>query len=183
MPHPLSPLGVAHTLISLAPLVAGLYAFVRFHRIEPAAPSGKLYLGGLGLSVFTAFGLSSTAGVNPGHVLGALALLAAFGGALLVPRLPFLGRLGAHLKTFGLSFSFFLLLVPGINETLTRVPVAHPLATGPEDPVVRMSLLVWLALFVVGFTLQVLERRAEQRSGRGAAQASVRAVRAPADQS
>jgi hypothetical protein len=164
MPHPLSPLGVVHTLISLAPLVTGLYAFARFHRIDPAAPSGKLYLAGLALSVFTAFGLSSTEGVNPGHVLGVLALLAAFGGALLVPRLAFLGRLGAHLQTFGLSFSFFLLLVPGINETLTRVPMARPLATGPEDPLVRLSLLVWLALFVVGFTLQVLERRAARRA-------------------
>jgi hypothetical protein len=175
MPHPLSPLGVAHTLISLAPLVTGLYAFVRFHRIEPTAPSGKLYLAGLALSVFTAFGLSSTTGVNPGHVLGVLALLAAFGGALLVPRLPFLGRLRDHLQTFGLSFSFFLLLVPGINETLTRLPAARPFAAGPEDPLVRVSLLAWLAVFVVGFTLQVLERRGTQ--------ASVRAVRAPADQS
>ena len=160
MPHPLSPLGVAHTLISLAPLVTGLYAFVRFHRIEPTAPSGKLYLAGLALAVFTSFGLSSTTGVNPGHILGVLALLAAFGGALLVPRLPFLGRLGAHLQTFGLSFSFFLLLVPGINETLTRLPVARPLAAGPDDPRVRMALLVWLAVFLVGFTWQVLERRA-----------------------
>ena len=164
MPHPLSPLGVAHTLISLAPLVTGLYAFVRFHRIEPSAPSGTLYLAGLTLAVFTSFGLSSTAGVNPGHILGVLALLAAFGGALLVPRLPFLGRLGAHLQTFGLSFSFFLLLVPGINETLTRLPAIRPLATGPEDPLVRLSLLVWLALFVLGFTLQVLERRAASRA-------------------
>ena len=160
MPHPLSPLGAVHTLISLAPLAAGLYAFARFHRIEPGAPSGKLYLAGLALSVFTAFGLSSTTGVNPGHVLGVLALLAAFGGALLVPRLPFLGWLGAHLQTFGLSFSFFLLLVPGINETLTRLPVAQPLATGPEDPLVRTSLLAWFCVFAVGFTLQVLERRA-----------------------
>ncbi|MET0348962.1 MAG: hypothetical protein ABW067_04150 [Rhizobacter sp.] len=164
MPHPLSSLGVVHTLVSLVPLVAGLYAFARDHRIEPATRPGQVYLFGLALSVFTAFGLSSVAGVNPGHVLGVLALLAAFGGGWVVPRLSFLGGLAPHLKTFGLSFSFFLLLVPGINETLTRLPAAHPLATGPDDPVVRSSLLAWLVVFIVGFTLQVREARAARRA-------------------
>jgi hypothetical protein len=154
MPHPLSPLGIAHTLISLAPVVAGLYGFVRFGRIETGSRAGRVYLAGLALSVFTSFGLSSVVGVNPGHVLGVLALLAAFGGTLLVPRLRFLGRLGPYLKTFGLSFSFFLLLVPGINETLSRLPAAHPVATGPEDPVVKTALFVWLLLFIAGFVLQ-----------------------------
>lgn len=154
MPHPLSPLGIAHTLISLAPVVAGLYGFARFRRIDPSAPSGQVYLWGLTLAVFTSFGLSSKGGINPGHVLGVLALLAAFGGAWLAPRLRFLGRLAPHLQNFGLSFSFFLLLVPGINETLSRLPVAHPLATGPEDPVVQTALLVWLLVFVLGFVLQ-----------------------------
>lgn len=159
MPHPLSTLGLAHTLISLAPVVAGLYGFVRHRRIEPARRSGQLYLVGLALSVFTAFGLSSVQGVNPGHVLGVLALLAAFGGALVAPRLHFLGRLAPHLRTFGLSFSFFLLLVPGINETLTRLPAATPLATGPEDPVVKTALLAWLLVFVVGYGWQVVDAR------------------------
>jgi hypothetical protein len=155
MPHPLSSLGIAHTAISLAPLAAGLYGFARFRRIDPSARSGKFYLAGLTLSVFTAFGLSSVNGINPGHVLGVLALLAAFSGAWLVPRLGFLGRWRAHLQTFGLSFSFFLLLVPGINETLTRLPAAHPLASGPQDPTVQTALLAWLVVFLLGFALQV----------------------------
>jgi len=154
MPHPLSPLGIAHTLISLAPVVAGLYGFVRFGRIETGSRAGRVYLAGLALSVFTSFGLSSVVGVNPGHVLGVLALLAAFGGTLLVPRGCASFRLGPYLKTFGLSFSFFLLLVPGINETLSRLPTAHPVATGPEDPVVKTALFVWLLLFIAGFVLQ-----------------------------
>lgn len=154
MPHPLSPLGIAHTVISLAPLAAGLYSFVRWRRIDASTPSGRFYLAGLTLSVFTAFGLSSVQGVNPGHVLGVLALLAAFCGALLVPRLGFLGRWRPHLQAFGLSFSFFLLLVPGINETLTRLPAASPLASGPQDPAVRTALLAWLAVFIVGYALQ-----------------------------
>lgn len=166
MAHPLSLLGVVHTVISLPPVVAGLYAFARHRTIEPATRSGRIYLAGLALSVFTAFGLSSTGGFNPGHALGILALLAAF-GSLLVPRLSFLGRLRPYLAAFGLSFSFFLLLVPGINETLTRLPAAHPLADGPQSPLVLRTLLAWLVTFVVGFALQVWTIRSRRQDATG----------------
>lgn len=158
MPHPLSTLGIAHTAISLLPLVAGLYAFARHRRIAPGTRSGRVYVAGLVLSVLTAFGLSSTGGFNPGHALGILALLAVT-GSLLAPRLAFLGRARPYLADFGLSFSFFLLLVPGINETLTRLPAGQPLASGPESPLVKSALLAWLLLFLAGSVLQALARR------------------------
>jgi hypothetical protein len=154
MASSLSFIGAVHTAISLVPVLAGLYGFVRFRAIQPSTRSGRVYLAGLTLSVLTAFGLSSTGGLNPGHALGILALLAAF-GSLLVPRLGFMGRWRAHLAAFGMSFSFFLLMVPGIVETLTRVPAAHPLAQGPESPLVRLALLSWVVVFIVGFAVQV----------------------------
>ena len=46
MPHPLSTLGVIHTVISLVPVVAGLYGFARFRRIDAATRSGQVYLAG-----------------------------------------------------------------------------------------------------------------------------------------
>jgi hypothetical protein len=162
MRPPLSALGIAHTAISLLPLVAGLYALARQGRIDPARRSGRLYLAGLLLSVLTAFGLSSTGGFNAGHALGILALLAV-GGALLAPRLAFLGRARPYLATFGLSFSFFLLLVPGINETLTRLPAGQPLATGPDSPLVKSALLAWVAIFLAGSVWQALALRASRR--------------------
>ncbi|RQP21525.1 hypothetical protein [Piscinibacter terrae] len=153
MAHPLSSFGALHTVISLVPVIAGLYSFMRSGKIDPATRSGKTYLIGLALSVFTAFGLSSTGGFNPGHALGILALLA-IGGGLLAPRLSFLGRLRPYLSAYALSFSFFLLMVPGINETLTRLPAAHPLANGPESPVVLGTLLAWLVVFIAGVAVQ-----------------------------
>lgn len=154
MASPLSFIGVVHTSISLVAVVAGIYSFARYHLIDPATRSGRVYMVGLVLSVLTAFGLSSTGGFNPGHAVGILALLAAL-GSLLVPRLPFLGRLRPYLATFGRTFSFFLLLVPGLAETLTRVPATHPLADRPESPLVRLTLLWWVIIFIVGFALQV----------------------------
>lgn len=162
MRPPLSTLGMVHTAISLLPLVAGLYAFARHRRIDPGTRSGRVYLVGLVLSVLTAFGLSSTGGFNPGHALGILALLA-MTGALLAPRLAFLGRARPYLATFGLSFTFFLLLVPGINETLTRLPAGQPLASGPESPLVKTALLAWLVVFLAGSALQALALRAGRR--------------------
>lgn len=169
MTNPLSTLGVIHTLLSLPPLLAGFYALARHRRIDPARRSGRLYLAGLLLSVVTAFGLSSTPGVNPGHVLGVLALLAAFGGGWGMPwlaRRRVMTSLALHLQAFALSFSFFLLLVPGINETLTRVPTTHPLASGPDHPVVQGALLGWLIIFMLGATLQARWLSQALRSGR-----------------
>lgn len=162
MPHPISTLGAAHTLISLIPAVAGLYSFVRYRRIEPASRAGRIYLGGLLLAVFTSFGLSSSGGFNAGHALGIMALLA-IAGALSVPRMPALARVHPYLSQLGFTFSFFLLWVPGINETLTRLPVAHPFAEGPQSPAVRGALAAWLAIFVVGAVLQAGWLRVQRR--------------------
>lgn len=163
MPTPLSVLGIVHTAISLVPVVAGVYSFAKYRSIQPATRSGKVYLGGLLLAVLTAFGLSSTGGFNPGHALGILALLAV-SGSLLIPRLSFLGWARPYLATFGLSFSFFLTLVPGINETLTRLPAGQPLASGPEHPLVQGTLLAWVVIFLAGFVFQAWTLRAQKQA-------------------
>ncbi|WP_459040425.1 hypothetical protein [Stenotrophomonas sp. PSU-St83] len=158
MPHPLSALGVIHTAVSLLPIVAGLYGFVRHRAIDPATRAGKLYLLGLVLSVTTSFTVSSTGGLNPGHAFGVIVLLVAFGGVL-AARLRFLGRAARYLSTFALSFSFLLSLVPGVNETLTRIPVAHPIAAAPMAPVVLQTLLGCFVVFVLGFIAQCWRMR------------------------
>lgn len=153
MTHPLSTLGIIHTVISLMPVLAGVYGFVRHGSIDPVTRSGKLYLFGLVLAVATSFTVSSTGGLNPGHAFGIVVLLVAFGGVL-VKRIGFLGRLRPYLSTFALSFSFLLGLVPAVNESLTRLPAAHPLAAAPLSPVVLQTLLGCLVVFLVGFAAQ-----------------------------
>ncbi len=162
MSHPLSPLGVVHTAISLVPIVAGIYGFIRYRAIDPATRAGKLYLLGLVLSVVTSFTVSSTGGLNPGHAFGVVILLIAFGGVL-AARLRLLGRLAPYLSTFALSFSFLLSLVPGVNETLTRLPVAHPIAAAPLAPVILQTLLGCAVVFAIGFVAQCWRIHARQR--------------------
>lgn len=167
MPHPISTLGAAHTLISLVPAVVGLYSFARYRGIDSTTRVGKIYLAGLLAAVLTSFGLSSSGGINAGHVLGILALLAV-SGALLVARVPALSRAQPYLSQLGFSFSFFLMWVPGIAETLTRLPVAHPLAEGPQSPLVRGALAAWFAIFVVGSVAQLFWMRSRRGVVKGA---------------
>jgi hypothetical protein len=158
MPHPLSSLGAVHTVLSLIPIVAGLLAFVRHGRIDPASGLGKVYWAGMIVSVVTAFGLSSTGGFNPGHALGLLTLLV-MACATVAPRLAFLGRAAGYVQVALMSFSFMLLLVPGTNETLSRLPVGHPIGHGPDSPPVKLALACVFALFVLGTGYQMVRLR------------------------
>ncbi|MFY0478511.1 hypothetical protein [Achromobacter marplatensis] len=170
MPHPISALGAAHTLISLVPATVGLYSFARYRGIDSATRSGKIYLAGLLVAVLTSFGLSSTGGFNAGHALGILALLSV-SGALLVSRLPWLPRAHPYLSQLGFSFSFFLMWIPGIAETLTRLPISHPLADGPQAPLVRGALAAWLGIFVIGAVTQQLWIRMQRQARNAPARA------------
>lgn len=153
MANPISTLGIIHTVISIVPIFVGLYSFIRYHKIDIHRTSGRTYLISLVLTVVTAFGLSSTGGLNAGHAFGMFTLLVAFGSQF-VGKFTFIGKLRPYIATFGLSFSFFLSLVPGTNETLTRLPAAQPLAQSPSSPIVLNTLSILFILFIVGFITQ-----------------------------
>lgn len=158
MPHPMSAFGAFHTVLSLIPVVAGLAAFKRYGKIDPGTKVGKVYWAGMAASVLTAFGLSSTGGFNPGHALGLIALAVMLAGTV-APRLAFLGRAGAYLQVALMSFSFMLLMIPGTNETLSRLPVGHPIGNGPESAPVQMALAGMFVLFLLGTGYQLLQLR------------------------
>lgn len=158
MPHSLSNVGAVHTVLSFVPIIAGLLAFRRYGRIDPSNGLGKVYWAGMVASVVTAFGLSSTGGFNPGHALGLLTLVV-MAVATIAPRIAFLGRAAAYLQMGLMSFSFMLLLVPGTNETLSRLPVGHPIGHGPDSPPVKLALACVFGLFLLGTGYQMLQMR------------------------
>lgn len=164
MAHPLSAFGAFHTLLSLAPVAAGLFAFKRHGRIDPATTVGKVYGIGMLASVLTAFGLSSTGGFNPGHALG-LVTLAVMAIAVLAPRIGFLGRAGVYLQVALMSFSFMLLMIPGTNETLSRLPVGDPIGHGPASASapVQLALAAVFGLFLLGTAYQLVRLRRTAR--------------------
>ena len=153
MANPLSTLGIVHTVISLVPLVAGLWAFYRAGRIDPRSTAGRCYVYGMVLGVLTAFGLSSTGGFNAGHAIGILCLLAIVAGCY-AQRISALGNLREYLETMAMSFSFFLMMIPTLNESLSRLPPSNPVGHGPDSPPVQTAVLIALLLFVVGVLYQ-----------------------------
>jgi hypothetical protein len=54
--------------------------------------------------------------------------------------------------------------VPTVNETLTRVPVGHPLAKDVNDPVIKQILLVLFAGFIAGSVYQFIRQRKINRN-------------------
>ncbi|HEY9049398.1 MAG TPA: hypothetical protein VIN08_26045, partial [Ohtaekwangia sp.] len=69
-----------------------------------------------------------------------------------------------YFEIFWLSFSFFLSLVPTVNETFTRVPVGSPLAKAPTDPIIAITLLSLFILFVAGVVYQLVQQRKINRA-------------------
>lgn len=165
MSHSISAFGALHTILSLIPVGAGLVAFQRYGKIDPGTGVGKVYWIGMVASVLTAFGLSSTGGFNPGHALGLITLTVML-IATLAPRIAFLGRAAAYLQVALMSFSFMLLMIPGTNETLSRLPVGHPIGNGPESAPVQMALAGMFALFLLGTGYQLTQLRRRRLAAR-----------------
>ncbi|UBM59513.1 hypothetical protein LAG90_02435 [Marinilongibacter aquaticus] len=159
----LTNLGIFHTLIGLIAIIAALVSYFRFGKINLSRLSGKLYFYGTVVTSLTALGISKLGGFNPGHAFAlfivALVLLAYF----LHAKKPGNNRF-RFVENFALSFSFFLSWVPTVNETLTRVPLGHPIAKGPTDPSIAITLLVLFVLFLAGSVYQFRKQKSIYKS-------------------
>ena len=159
----LSNLGIFHTIIGIIAIIAGLVSFVKYGKINLAGLSGKIYFYGTIITSLTALGIFRHGGFNPGHagsILVCILVLAAF---VLFARKK--GNNSArYFEDFCLSFSFFLSLLPTVNETFTRIPIGHPLAKDIKDPVIGRTLLVLFILFITGFVYQFRKQREINKS-------------------
>jgi hypothetical protein len=149
----MSTLGIGHTIIAIIALIAAAVSFFKYGAIKPFSGPGKLYSILTAIACISAFGLSKTGHFNPGHALGILILIL-LGLAYLLgqkKKLIFL-----YVVIFCMTTTVFLSLVPAANETLSRLPVGHPLANGPTSPIVQNTIKVLLVLFLAGLTTQFL---------------------------
>lgn len=159
----LSNLGIFHTVVGVIAIIAALVAYVKYGRINLAGKSGGTYFYGTVITSVTALGLSKHGGFNPGHVLALLVLVLVI-AAFLLHRRKTGNNKARYFENFFLSFSFFLSMIPTVNETLTRVPLSAPLATGPGDPLIGRTLLVILILFIAGSVYQFIQQRTVNKS-------------------
>ncbi|TRW27528.1 hypothetical protein FMM05_02490 [Flavobacterium zepuense] len=153
----LSNLGIFHTIIGLAAIIAALVSFVKYGKINLAKLTGKIYFYGTLVTSLTALGISKHGGFNPGHAFSILIVILISVAYLLYWRKKGNTR-ARYFENFCLSFSFFLSWVPTVNETFTRVPVGHPLAKDIKDPVIANTLLILLLLFIGGTVYQIIKQ-------------------------
>jgi len=154
----LSNLGIFHTLIGIVAIFAAMYGFIKNGKIDLGKSSGKIYFYFTLVTSVTALRLSSIQGVNPGHILALLVIILIVAAYFFNTKKQGSNKF-RYFETFFLTFSFLLSMIPTINETLTRIPVGHPLASGPKDPLIAKTLLVVFILFIIGSVIQFRRQR------------------------
>ncbi|MFM2226372.1 MAG: hypothetical protein RJA07_2574 [Bacteroidota bacterium] len=157
----MSILGIVHTTISIAAIIVSLVSLIKDGYILPLSKTGKIYSVLNAGACITSFWLSKSGHFNPGHAIGILVLLCLTTAYLLANKTTAWLQ---YLTVFCMSFSLFLSLVPAVNETLSRLPIGHPIANGPDSFIVQSTIKLLLLLFVIGVVLQI---RKVRRRGEG----------------
>jgi hypothetical protein len=159
----LSNLGIFHTVVGIIALGAALASCLKYGKIDLAGKSGKIYLFGTIITSLTALGLSKHGGFNAGHIFSLLVLLLVVAAYVLHTKMKENKR-ARHFENFFLSFSFFLSMIPTVNETLTRIPLGHPFAKDSSDPLIGKILLPVFILFIAGTVYQIVQQRKMNKS-------------------
>lgn len=154
----LSNLGIFHTAIGVVAIIAALVAFVKYGKIDVGQLTGRVYFYCTLVTSLTALGISKHGGFNAGHVFSLLIIVLILVAYYLHARKKGHNK-ARYFENFLLSFSFFLSMLPTVNETFTRIPVGHPLAKDISDPVIGRTLIVILLLFVTGAVYQIIKQR------------------------
>ncbi|HEY9022773.1 MAG TPA: hypothetical protein VIP05_00645 [Burkholderiaceae bacterium] len=158
----LTSLGVFHTAISLVAVVAGLICLFRDKAITLDTMAGSIYVWTTILTCLTGFGIFQHGGFGKPHALGVLTLIT-LAVAWLAGRRKSFGRNSRYVEVVAYSATFLFHLIPATTETFTRLPAGHPLFSSPEDPALAALTGVYLLVFLVGATVQVMRLRGSPR--------------------
>lgn len=148
------PLGWFHTVMGVVALLSGATALIAFREISPASRSGRIYLLTTLLTAGTALFIFQRGVFGPGHALAILTL-----GALLVGTVAattrIFGRYSRHVQAISYSGTLLFHCIPAITDGLLRLPVGNPVLTSIDDPVLKVSYLCLLLLYLVGVAFQL----------------------------
>ncbi len=160
----LTTLGIFHTIISLVAVATGAIALVRDGKISWENTIGKTYVTTTIVTCITGFGIFQHGGFGKPHALGVITLVVL---ALIytAQQTHFFGRYSQYIVTVGFSMTFLFHVIPGIIETATRLPLDAPLASGPEDPNIKMAIGICFVLFLIGAAVQVRKLKAGLKKG------------------
>jgi len=161
-PNHLSLLGIIHTAISILAIVFAIAALIRYGKINPADLPGKLYIILTVLTCLTALPIMKLGHPTGGHFL-ALIILVLIPVGLYAKSIPLLKKQSDYVQIIAMSTTLFLSMIPTTVETLTRVPISHPLAYGPTAPIIPLCLAIFLVLYIAGTSYQILKSRKNKK--------------------
>ena len=148
------PLGWFHTIMGIVALVTGAATLYAHREISLRTRSGQIYLLTTLITAATALAIYQRGVFGPAHVLAVAALGALAGGALAEILKPF-GRWSRQIQAFCFSATLLFHFIPAVTDGLLRLPVGDPFLTSFEHPVMQMSHLALVVIFVVGVTIQL----------------------------
>ena len=149
----LTQLGVLHTLVSVVAVVAAVVALAKHKEVSPRQRSGQVYIVATIITCLTGFGIFQHGGFGPPHALGimtlvTLAIAYAAGSGVF-------GHVSRRIEIIAYTTTVFFHSVPGVTESLTRLPPGAPIASSQDDPMFPVLYGIFFVVFLVGVTLQV----------------------------
>lgn len=163
MPNHLSLLGIIHTVISVLAIIIAIIALFRYGKINPATSTGKLYVLLTVITCLTGFPIMKNGHPSAGHVLGVI-ILVILPIAVYARSIRFFGKGADYIQIILMSLTLFFSMIPATVETLTRLPIDQPIASGPDSPMVKMWLGIWFILYLTGTLYQLVRLRKQKKA-------------------
>ena len=146
-------LGWIHTIIAIVALLAGFYTLATYKVIKPEQRTGQVYLVCTLIAAATALMIYKHGGFGAAHFLAVLTLLALIAG-FFVTKIAALSAIADYFQAFCFSGTLLFHMIPAITDGLLRLPVADPILTNPEDPLLKQFYLSFVVIFLVGYLCQ-----------------------------
>lgn len=162
-PNHLSILGIIHTVISILAILIALYALFRSGKIDPGTGPGKWYTWLTVLTCITGLPIMRFGHPTAGHYL-AIIILILLPIGVYARRMHFLDKLGEYIQVIVMSTTLFLSCIPLFVESLTRLPISHPIAYGPADPLLKNVLTGLLIVYALGVIYQIIRIKSKRKT-------------------
>jgi uncharacterized membrane protein len=135
-------------------LVSGVFTLAKFKEISLQTRSGQIYLATTLITAGTALAIFQHGEFGPGHGLALLTLLTLVVGTVAETLKPF-GKLSRYVQAVNYSATLLFHCIPAVTDGLLRLPVGDPVLKSNEDPLLKMSYLGLLVVFLIGVSLQL----------------------------
>jgi len=146
-------LGWFHTIVAIIALLAGFYTLAVYKVITLENKTGQIYLSFTLVAAVTALMIYNQGGFGPAHFLAVLTILALIAG-FMVTKIPVFSKIADYFQAFCYTGTLLFHMIPAITDGLLRLPVNDPILTTFHDPLLRKFYLLFVVLFIVGYTFQ-----------------------------